>query len=215
MTLTTLGERIREKRKFLGITQSNLASMIGVTRAVISKYESGTITNIPHYRIVQLANALDVSPSYLLDCEKEANEKNSEEFKNLLKNRRIELKLTLEEVGRAVGVKMNIGERIKNARIRKKLTQRELAIKINKTFSSVQKYELNIIQPPIDVIFDLATALDVSPAYLMGWEEPNNKREYFIIPREIWAIMLKLKPKDRGIMLDYIFKVAFGQEWKE
>lgn len=72
---------------------------------------------------------------------------------------------------------MTIGEQIKNARTNKHLTQKQLAEKINKAFSSVQKYEMNIIQPPIDVIKDISIALDVSVAYLMGWEEEYEFRD--------------------------------------
>lgn len=64
---------------------------------------------------------------------------------------------------------MNIGERIKYARKKAKMTQTELAKKINKTFSTVQKYEQNIIQPPIDVINDISKALDVPDGYLLGF----------------------------------------------
>ena len=47
---------------------------------------------------------------------------------------------------------MSIGENIKKYRKEKGLTQKELADKIGKDFSTVQKYELNISQPPIDVL---------------------------------------------------------------
>lgn len=62
-------DKLKKARLDKKLTQADLASMIGVKRAVISKYESGTITSIPHFRVIQLANALDVSPSYLLDWE--------------------------------------------------------------------------------------------------------------------------------------------------
>ena len=63
---------------------------------------------------------------------------------------------------------MNIGDRIKIARKKKNMTQKQLAEKINKAFSSVQKYELGITLPPIDTIEDIADALDTTPAYLLG-----------------------------------------------
>ena len=72
---------------------------------------------------------------------------------------------------------MSIGSNIKAARKAKGITQKELSKKINKTFSSVQKYELDIIQPPVDVIRDIAGVLDCTPAYLMGWEEDYEFRD--------------------------------------
>lgn len=68
---------------------------------------------------------------------------------------------------------MNIGEKIKNARKEKKMTQRELAESIGKGFSTVQKYELNLIQPPVDVIEDISKVLSVSVNYLLGYESIN------------------------------------------
>lgn len=63
---------------------------------------------------------------------------------------------------------MSIGSNIKAARKAKGITQKELSNKINKTFSSVQKYELDIIQPPVDVIRDIAGALEVNVSELLG-----------------------------------------------
>ncbi|WP_077532626.1 helix-turn-helix domain-containing protein [Massiliimalia massiliensis] len=62
---------------------------------------------------------------------------------------------------------MSIGSNIKAARKAKGITQKELSKKINKTFSSVQKYELDIIQPPVDVIRDIAGALEVKVSDLL------------------------------------------------
>ncbi len=58
-------ERIMLSRKKAGITQQQLADSIGVQRAVISKYENGTIE--PSItQICKIADVLGVSVSYLL-----------------------------------------------------------------------------------------------------------------------------------------------------
>lgn len=72
---------------------------------------------------------------------------------------------------------MNIGEQIKNARKMKNMTQRQLAEKINKAFSSIQKYELGITQPPIDVIKDIATALEVPISYFFPPIDPSDPED--------------------------------------
>lgn len=43
----------------------------------------------------------------------------------------------------------------------------------------------------------------------------KDKREYFFISREIWDILLKLNPSDRGKVFDYIFEIAFDSGLKE
>ena len=60
----TIGDRIRDQRKLLGMTMEDLSRKIGVRRATISRYESGSIT-IPTERIKELADALEVQPGYL------------------------------------------------------------------------------------------------------------------------------------------------------
>ena len=66
---------------------------------------------------------------------------------------------------------MNIGDRIKKARLKKGLTLIEVAEKLGKTEATIQRYESgNIKNLKNDTIEELAVVLNVSPAYLMGWD---------------------------------------------
>lgn len=56
---------------------------------------------------------------------------------------------------------MTIGSNIKRIRREKKLTQTELAKKINKGLRTVQKYESDDINIPIDILKDISKALNV------------------------------------------------------
>lgn len=61
----TIGERLRDARKAMKMTQEDLAKKIGVKRAVISKYETGLIS--PSADTLQkIANVLNVSMADLL-----------------------------------------------------------------------------------------------------------------------------------------------------
>lgn len=78
---------------------------------------------------------------------------------------------------------MGIGERIRNLRIERNITQTELASKIHATKQTVYKYEQGIVTNiPYDKIELLARALDTTPAYLMGWEDKNASFDIFSIP---------------------------------
>lgn len=55
-----------------------------------------------------------------------------------------------------------IGEKIKKSRSEKKITQKELAELIEKTESSIRKYEKGLIQIPGDVLEKIAKVLDIS-----------------------------------------------------
>ena len=62
--MKTTGEKIRERRTFLGLTQTELANKIGVTLRTITKYEKqGVMPRGSNLR--ELAKALGVSEQYL------------------------------------------------------------------------------------------------------------------------------------------------------
>lgn len=54
-----LGERIVSRRKELGMTQTELGDLIGVTQQVIASYETAR-RQIPTWRVTELAKALDI-----------------------------------------------------------------------------------------------------------------------------------------------------------
>lgn len=60
------------------------------------------------------------------------------------------------------------GERLKTARKNKKLTQKELALKIGAKHNSVSDWENNKNKPDPDTIELLCGVLDMSPNYLIG-----------------------------------------------
>lgn len=79
---------------------------------------------------------------------------------------------------------MNIGQRIKNMRLKNNLTQDELALRINTTKQTIHKYENGIITNiPSSKIEAIANILNTTPDYLMGWsdEENNNSFDVFSI----------------------------------
>lgn len=61
-----LGERIKEFRLRKGMTQQQLADLIGVQRAAISKYEKN-IVDIPLKQLKRIANALNANIYDLVD----------------------------------------------------------------------------------------------------------------------------------------------------
>lgn len=65
----TTGEKIKQLRKSLGMTQEDLGNKIGVQKAAINKYETGIVDDLKQSTISSLARALCVSPIVLLDPE--------------------------------------------------------------------------------------------------------------------------------------------------
>ena len=57
---------IRTYREKLNLTMKQLANRVGVSEGTISRWESGKIENMRRDKIEKLANALHVSPGYLM-----------------------------------------------------------------------------------------------------------------------------------------------------
>lgn len=63
---------------------------------------------------------------------------------------------------------MTMGEKIKSARMAKKLTQRQLADLIDVKHNSISDWESDKHAPDIDTLEKICRALDVTSTYLMG-----------------------------------------------
>ena len=76
---------------------------------------------------------------------------------------------------------MRIGERIKQRRLELGYTADALAKLLNKNRDTIYRYENGDIENmPIDVLEPLAKALNTTPAYLMGWQEPHQQNKSII-----------------------------------
>lgn len=69
----TLGDRIKLKRKELGLNVSNVAHQLGVSRATIYRYESSDIENMGVDKLAPLAKVLKTTPFYLLGVDHNDN----------------------------------------------------------------------------------------------------------------------------------------------
>jgi transcriptional regulator with XRE-family HTH domain len=61
-----------------------------------------------------------------------------------------------------------IGDRLKNLRIRRALTQQELAERASISTNTLNRIELNKAEPHMSTLRKLAKALDVDPIELVG-----------------------------------------------
>ena len=72
---------------------------------------------------------------------------------------------------------MNIGEKLKSARIVMNLSQTELAEKVGITERSIYNYEQTATYPKPTLLKKLADALNVTVAYLMDEEDTDKRRK--------------------------------------
>ena len=68
------GERIRARRKHLGISAETLASIIGVSPTTVYRYENGDIEKVDSTKLEPIAVALRTTPAYLMGWEKEESD---------------------------------------------------------------------------------------------------------------------------------------------
>ncbi len=71
MDMNQIVGRIKKKRKELGYSYQELAKKTKMSKSTLQRYETGAIKNIPLDKLEVLANALDVSPIYLLGIKNE------------------------------------------------------------------------------------------------------------------------------------------------
>ena len=70
--VNSLGERIRSLRLCAGMTQTDLASKLFVTKATVSAYENGI--KLPSYDVlIKITSVFNVTSDYLLGIENENN----------------------------------------------------------------------------------------------------------------------------------------------
>lgn len=61
-----ISKKIKNRRKELSLTMLEVAQKVGVSEATVSRWESGDIANMRRDKIALLANALQVTPSYIM-----------------------------------------------------------------------------------------------------------------------------------------------------
>ncbi len=82
---------------------------------------------------------------------------------------------------------MGLKENIKSKRIERKMTLEDLAKSVGVSRQTIQRYESGVIgNIPSDKIELIARALDTSPAYLMGWEQIDTNFSGKEAPKEIY-----------------------------
>lgn len=72
----TVGERIRDRRKQLGLSAEYIAERLDCSPATIYRYENGYIEKMPIDSILPIAKILMVSPAYLMGWEDESGVQN-------------------------------------------------------------------------------------------------------------------------------------------
>lgn len=69
---------------------------------------------------------------------------------------------------------MTIGQRIRERRMALNMSVDDLAKRLGKNKATIYRYEKGEIENmPVDMLEPLAAALEISPAWIMGWGDPK------------------------------------------
>ena len=66
-----IGERIKQRRKEIGLSAEQVAEKLGVAPATVYRYESNDIANMRIDKLEPIAKALNTTPAYLMGWEEE------------------------------------------------------------------------------------------------------------------------------------------------
>ncbi len=92
-----VGERIRERRTMMGLTQENLANALQISYQQVQKYETGA-NRVSAGRLYEMAQRLEVDVSFFFECLEPTSERKPMEHGG--KNRStIELIRNFTEIG--------------------------------------------------------------------------------------------------------------------
>ena len=88
-----IGEKIKNLRILMKLTQEELADAAGTKKQTIHKYETGIISNIPASKIKLIADKLGTTPAYLMGWVDEKTEKKNDAITDIILKLRFDSEL--------------------------------------------------------------------------------------------------------------------------
>ena len=103
-----MARKIQELRQDRGLTLEQVATVVGVGKSTVRKWETGMIANMKRDKIAALAKALGTTPAYLMGWEEAGKEKEAPDEINLTEGEKILLDLfrQIPEENRALVLEM-------------------------------------------------------------------------------------------------------------
>lgn len=81
-----VGERIKSRRKEIGLSAEQVAKELGVSPATVYRYESNDIMNMRIDKLEPITKALRTTPAYLMGWEDDKKEKPPAESQRILES---------------------------------------------------------------------------------------------------------------------------------
>jgi len=143
----TTGQRIKVRRKEIGVSAEYVAEKLGVSPATIYRYENGDIEKVPGDRLAPIAKILQTTPQALMGW----------------------------EMPTPAGEKVSCALRIRQGLAIRGMNQKDLCEKTGIPKSAMSQYCSGAFTPKQDRTTLIAQALDVNEAWLMGYDVPMER----------------------------------------
>lgn len=117
-----VGEKIKQRREDLDITQKQLGAMLGVTFQQVQKYEKA-INRVPSSRLYEIGQVLNVSPDFFFEG---AEQKHSSQITSLHEtndNDYVAQELENDYTKEEVALLIKSFKQIKDSKLRKKIIE--------------------------------------------------------------------------------------------
>ena len=161
----TVGDRIKMRRKDLGLTAEDITATLNISRATLYRYESNEIEKLPVTILEPLAKALQCTPAYLMGWEdypfqlKEMAEKETEKRASMVpvEDSNIRLEKALEN---------------------KKMKILELSQRTNISENALRRFLSGGMRPTDENIYSISRVLGISQDWLLGYDVPMEAKYY-------------------------------------
>lgn len=171
-----IGKRIKEQRKELNMTLEQLADALGFNKSTLQRYEAGKISKIKLPVLQSISRVLKVDPNWLAL----KTDVKSEYVTSDMNNTKFYSPQITDDV--TVGVRMTLPitelkYRLKEALAYNNMRPIDLSQKTNIPKSSISQYCSGYAKPNSERVYLISKALNVSEAWLMGYDAPRERMD--------------------------------------
>lgn len=117
-----------------------------------------------------------------------------------------------------MNIYIEFGRRLASIRQNSKLSQSQIAQKLNIAQSTYAGYEKGVRKIPLEIIVQLSKILNISPTVLISGDEANIVKEYTISEQELIKKYRQLTAEQQGAIennIDYFIQVNKKDETTE
>lgn len=164
--MSTMGDRIRDCRKGMGLTLEELAEKVGVKKSAVSKWERGMVENIKRSTILKMSAIFDCDPTWLMGYEPNVVSRHAQNSQN-----DNFFKLNRKE-------KPSLYDNIKGFIEFRKANYSDLADNLGVDVETIHDWENGTATPDAEDLESLCYELKITPNQIFAWDKHNEYEDF-------------------------------------